>query len=130
MQYIYDHKISSDLNIINSAIKNILLDTRRMLDEDLFFDFRLVLNELLINCYEHGNKCDCDKKILLKLKIDNKEIKILVQDEGSGVACRRKYNAEEKRPDGRGLIIVESLVDDINYDNNKIRCKIKLTPNN
>ena len=69
MRYIYDHKISSDLNIINSAIKNILLDTRRMLDEDLFFDFRLVLNELLINCYEHGNECDCNKKILLKLSM-------------------------------------------------------------
>lgn len=130
MQYIYDDIILSDLNLINSAIKNILLDTRRMLDEDLFFDFRLVLNELLINCYEHGNKCDCYKKILLKLKIDNKEISILVQDEGSGVTCRRRYNVEEKRPDGRGLIIVESLVDDINYENNKIKCKMKLTPKN
>lgn len=128
MGYIYDDIISSDLSIINSAIKNILLDTRCMLDEDLFFDLRLVLNELLINCYEHGNKCECSKKILLKLKIDNKEINILVKDEGEGIACRKKYDVREKRPDGRGLIIVESLVDDIDYDKNKIRCKIKLTP--
>lgn len=130
MQYMYNSKIFGDPKKITSIVHDILLDIERSkysVDEDTRFDLKLILNELLINCHEHGNLNDCEKPISLKLTVDFNEINIMVHDQGQGVRISKKYNVQEFTTNGRGLVLVEALVDQIEYEDSTVRCKIKLT---
>lgn len=124
MQYNYANDIFGDTVVITKQVQEILHDLSNDLDEDLKFDLRLVLSELLINCHEHGNECDTKKPIHLNIKINDDEIDILVKDEGEGIISRKIYKATDYKSHGRGLILVEKLVDFIEINKNKIRCKI------
>lgn len=129
MGYSCNKEIFGGIDIINSIVSEILHDIQPVIkDDDIYFDVRLILNELLINCHEHGNKSDIRKKINIYLKIDKKDVIIKVKDEGDGVKDRRLYNPEECRSDGRGLILVEALADKVSYNKNIIECMIELTP--
>lgn len=128
MQFMYNNQIYGDIAALNKVVSSILLETNKILDEDLQFDLRLILNELLINCHKHGNRGDCDKAIILYLAIDRRQVDIRVQDEGNGVGQRGDYNVNDLNPNGRGLLLIEGLVDEIKYENNKIRCMIRRTP--
>lgn len=124
MKYQYQDTIVGDLNIINNIVLNIIKDIRNIINnEDLCFDLRLILNELLINSHEHGNQRDCKKCIKLSMLMDDTKIKIEVVDEGKGFV-RQTYNPKSTSEHGRGLVIVESLVDKLIIEKNKIKCKI------
>lgn len=125
MLYEYDERIFGDINLINKTVVRILSEITPIIkDEDIRFDLRLVLSELLINCHEHGNKCDNKKCIDLILEISRKNIYIEVTDEGSGIVNEEVYNIHDCKASGRGLMIVKSLVDKMVIDKNSIRCEI------
>lgn len=129
MQYFCNKEISGGIAIINNLVTEVLSDIEPIiLDEDIFFDIRLILNELLINCHEHGNKSDCKKKIRLEMKIDNDIVQIKVADEGKGVFKRNMYDVSECKETGRGLMLVEALSDKVSYENNIVKCSIMMTP--
>ena len=55
MYYRFDEDICGGLDAIELTVNNILRETKSIIgDDDLYFDLRLVLNELLINAFEHG----------------------------------------------------------------------------
>lgn len=124
MLYVYDDEFCGTINNINIEVTKILCDIKKILSEDLLFDIRLIMMELLVNCYEHGNKCNSDKKIHLILDINEKRIILSVKDEGDGIISRKAYNVLEKKSSGRGLLIVENLVDEFIVNKNHIICKI------
>ncbi len=127
MQYIYNRIIYGDTKLITNVVLGIVKDIRPIVDEELCFDIRLILSELLINCHEHGNKYDKNKCIKLNISIDRNSVNIEVEDEGEGIKNFKKYDVKERRPDGRGLLIVKSLVDKIVIDKNMVKCNINLT---
>lgn len=127
MLYRYDNEIFGDMILINEVVKNILKDIKPIInDEDLCFDVRLILSELLINCHEHGNKYDTEKCIKLLLSIDFDNIHIEVKDEGIGFNNTEKYNIHDFKSSGRGLMIVKSLVDKLEIYKNNVRCDIRI----
>lgn len=129
MGYSCNKEIFGGIDIINSIVSEILYDIQPVInDEDVYFDVRLILNELLINCHEHGNKNDIRKKIKINLKVDNKDVVIKVQDEGDGIKDRRLYDPNEFKENGRGLMLVEALADKVSYNKNIIECMIEMTP--
>lgn len=128
MQYSYKKEISGGMEKINILVSKILKDIRPIIkDEHAFFDSRLVLNELLINCHKHGNKNDDDKKILLEFNIDDDIVNIKVKDEGSGIKSKNEYRVKDYLPNGRGLILVEALADNVEYEKNVIKCSISIS---
>jgi len=122
MGFIYQWSLCSDLDDIKITIQDIVNNLKNIVDdEDLIFDIRLILNELIINSVIHGNKCDKDKSVELYLELIEDVLRIEVIDEGQGIDYDIKsYNPEELKCCGRGLVIVNGLSDEFHIDKNRV----------
>lgn len=89
-------------------------------DEDLLFSCRLILNELLVNAGDHGNKWDREKCIDYELHICDRQISISVEDEGDGLKEICPYDPSSLESSGRGLKIICELADEICLCDNKV----------
>lgn len=127
MQYTYKNKIFGDIDDITEVVSEILRHISDGTSENTCFDIRLILNELLINCHEHGNNRSREKAIDLYFNMNAKEIKIIVKDEGAGIVIKEPCKDHLLRADGRGLNIVTALVDEIEINKNRVKCVIYLT---
>ena len=127
MDFEYVKVIKSDLVDIDEAVTYVLNKLSSVIrDEEVMFNIRLVINEIVINSYEHGNKCNKEKGINLKICVNMDCIHINVKDEGDGI----NYIFNEGKDinmttSGRGLRIVKHLVDELQIDNNEITATIK-----
>ncbi len=121
MIFIYEGSVCSDLLDTRDFIANILEKVKKVInDEDLIFDLKLILNELIINGVIHGNKSCKDKCVKLYLEISDETLKVEVCDEGEGIRPDGCYNPEDLKSCGRGLLLVDGLSDELLIDNNKI----------
>ena len=101
------------------------------LDEDEYFEFRLVLNELISNGILHGNKGFCNKKVNVAIEeVDSTTLDIFIKDEGQGFDYKKFC---QQRPDcgslnmsegGRGLMLVHALCSKIQFNENGNQVKI------
>lgn len=97
-------EVTSGSNIERSQLNNLLL----------------AVNEAIANAMIHGNKASVDKKVRLKVEIDNDSLKVFIRDEGKG------FNPDEVpdptspenifRESGRGLYIMKSCMDEVSYN--------------
>jgi serine/threonine-protein kinase RsbW len=76
--------------------------------------------EAVINAMVHGNKNDPSKKITVDLDYANNRVTISVKDEGSGFDPRKLPNPllpeNLLKPSGRGILIMKSLMDSVNFE--------------
>jgi len=117
-----DQLISSDLCEIRTVLDNILNNLCNIVhDETTLFDIKLILNELIINSAIHGNNQDKEKYINLRMKVDNRLIKIEIIDEGEGFCYdKNSYDPLELKCCGRGLVLVDGLSDEFYVNKNKV----------
>ncbi len=122
MIYEYSGRVTSDLKSIKIFLEKILSDIKNYIeDENIIFDIRLILNELVINSATHGNKLCVNKYINLEILIKGEKVRILVEDEGSGIEHDiTSYDPKELKCCGRGLLIVNSLSDQCLVEKNKV----------
>lgn len=127
MDFEYSKTIRSDLKDIDDAVTNVLNKLSEVIkDEELMFDVRLVINEIVINSYEHGNKCDIQKGINLRVCVNLDCIEINVQDEGDGINYIFNEDGNiNMTTSGRGLSIVSKLVDSLEIDRNRVNAILK-----
>ncbi len=139
---IYKSAIPSQVDNIYDEVNRVLENIRSFsgyINEDIVFEIKVVLNELLLNAVKHGNKNDKNK--LVKIYADfhkNMYIRILVQDEGSGYNFNITFSTKKRIVDcdelcqmyenGRGILIVKGLCDivKLNKKCNKILIKKKI----
>jgi anti-sigma regulatory factor (Ser/Thr protein kinase) len=80
----------------------------------------VVLDELLTNAMEHGNRWQRHKRVHIDLELDGRHCMLRVRDQGEGFDRRGvpdPTRAElSRRPRGRGLHLVESQVDTVQYE--------------
>lgn len=125
MFYKYDEDIRGGMDSIENTVKDILNHTKLILnDEDLNFDLRLILNELLINAFVHGNSRDANKCMHLNLTIDDKVLRISIKDEGIGPCDPYVYDCNQLKNHGRGLVLVKRLTDRFQMEDNTVKCII------
>ena len=131
MDFEYIKVIKSDLDDIDKAVSYVLEKLSSVIrNEEIMFNIRIVINEIVINSYEHGNKCNREKGINLKFCVNMDCIHINVKDEGDGINYIFNENRDiNMTTSGRGLRIVEHLVDELEINNNEIRAKIKCETN-
>ena len=131
MDFEYIKVIKSDLDDIDKAVSYVLEKLSSVIrNEEIMFNIRIVINEIVINSYEHGNKCNREKGINLKVCVIMDCIHINVKDEGDGINYIFNENRDiNMTTSGRGLRIVEHLVDELEINNNEIRAKIKCETN-
>ena len=119
-------------NIINSdlsLIKEFRDETVEFLSEmdfadNIIFKIRLILDELIINSYKHGNKKDFDKLIDITLLFDEDYCMIKIKDQGEGIDYSKDRNMLSDH--GRGIQLVYSLADNFFVMNNTIVAFLKL----
>lgn len=115
--------VSSNIETVEVFVDRIVENLYEYLPNEMIFNIRLVLNELLLNSASHGNQYSKDKKVKLYILIDNETIKLRVEDEGAGTLsiCSNK---EVCNLGGRGLKIVEALTDKVARLDHGIKCTI------
>ncbi len=113
-------------NLINTdlgLIKQFRDDTTSMLhdldyDDDFIFKIRLILDELIINSYKHGNNKEFDKIIEVMLCFDGDLAVIKVKDEGDGIIYSKERDLMSDH--GRGIQLVYTLADSLYVKDNTI----------
>ena len=94
------------------------------LDEDMIFKLRLILDELIVNSYKHGNAKDFDKIIEVIVLIDKDYCMIKVKDEGEGINYGKDRNLLSDH--GRGIQIVNTLSDNLIVKDNMVAAFVQL----
>lgn len=97
------------------------------LNEDNLFKIRLILDELIVNSYKHGNNKDYKKNIEVTIEINQDYCMIKVRDEGKGINFDKKKDVFSEH--GRGLHIVEFISDRMLVDNNVVTAFVSLKSN-
>ena len=128
MVYSYTGHVDSDLNSVKKFIK---YSMDQIVDyipsENKLFDIRLIISELIINGAIHGNKLEKQKNIYLSIYISDNRVSITVRDEGKGLKLALEdYNPDDMEPCGRGLILVNGLVDDMKCVGNTVKVRMFL----
>lgn len=121
MRYQYEGSFRGDLQEIANLTRYLLFTLEHIeFDEDRLFDVRLILNELLINGFEHGNRRNRNKKIYLSLCADDMGLELSVTDEGTGIQNSSCNPYDMDCCSGRGLLLVQKLSDTVCIDQNRI----------
>ncbi|KWZ78320.1 ATP-binding protein [Anaerococcus tetradius] len=112
-------EINTDINSIkkfnNEALEVI---KRRFDDKDFVFKLRLILDELIINSYKHGNKKVFDRKINCLVLVDDDYCLVKVKDEGAGIHI--KNSDDPLAENGRGIMLVNAISDELVVEENVI----------
>ncbi|MBN2410422.1 ATP-binding protein [candidate division KSB1 bacterium] len=88
-------------------------------DEDTCDNLGIAVTEVVANAITHGNKKDKTKKVYIKYVFSDKVLKIHIRDEGRGFKPENIANPLEPeniyKESGRGIFIVNTLMDDVKY---------------
>jgi serine/threonine-protein kinase RsbW len=97
------------------------INKRLRLDETKYNKLLVATTEAVNNGIIHGNKRDTNKKVTLTCEVGDTSLTIRVRDEGQGVdpATLPDPLAEENllRENGRGVFLMRSLMDEIEFNN-------------
>lgn len=128
MEYHFCGCVISDLEKIKYFIENRMEELNRYIPDDTkMFEIKLIVNELIINGALHGNELSRKKTVYVNIDYNGDMLFIKVRDEGKGIKYRMEdYNPEDMLSTGRGLILVNGLVDELKLDKNAIQAIINL----
>ncbi|MCC6866935.1 MAG: ATP-binding protein [Ignavibacteria bacterium] len=113
-------EISSERRNIKEVENLMLIANKEFgLSDDEYNKLMIAVTEIAMNAIVHGNKENILKKVKIYVEHDNKQMKIVIMDEGEGFDI-------EKLPDptdlenildlhGRGVFIARAMVDDFFY---------------
>jgi serine/threonine-protein kinase RsbW len=91
--------------------------TRLGIEKGQVYDIAISVSEVVTNAVVHGNKNDLNKKVRISLKVDSSRVEVTVEDEGAGFdrecVCPPIDNKNLLKEAGRGLLIVDSLMDEL-----------------
>lgn len=123
MEHTIELKVHADICQVKNLIDNILLEVKSLINENVYFNTKIILNELIINSVMHGNREDINKAINIKVLVKDGSVSIEIADEGCGIKYNKKsmgcYDLDEG---GRGLMLVEGLSDEFVVDKNIVKC--------
>lgn len=88
-------------------------------DESVIADIAISVSELVNNAINHGNKYSADKKVAVEIGKEDSSVKITVTDQGTGFNPKEIANPIDDdnllKEIGRGLFIVKSLMDSLEF---------------
>jgi serine/threonine-protein kinase RsbW len=84
------------------------------------FNLRVALAEALANAIVAGNREDRSKSVLVEADLSGDQVRVLITDEGTGfdpAGITAPLLPEElDRPNGRGLFLIQQLIDDVSFN--------------
>jgi len=126
----YSTRIPSDFCYIKSVTTDLIYSLQSeygFIEEDILFELKVIVNELLINAIRHGNNETSNKYVKVAAGMATEKYAfILIEDQGEGcnynciIKSRNKHvystNFENVEESGRGLQIVNCLSDRIRFN--------------
>lgn len=91
-------------------------------------ELTMVLDEVLINAAEHGNRFSDEKSVHIEYSICKWKVELTIRDEGAGfdfedtMQEKEKFSLYYKR--GRGIQIIKQMMDKLEYSNRGRTCRI------
>lgn len=102
-------------------------------DESTVDDISIALTELVNNAIHHANKDNPDKKVTVVFTVGKDKLSISVRDEGNGFSPKNVGNPLEPNnimsDSGRGLYLVEALMDDVEFKISKTGTEVIISKN-
>ena len=124
--------IKSDLSELKK-VEDFLSDILNEFDlaQKYFNKIYLCVSEAVVNSIKHGNKSDTNKTVSIGINCDEKEINVLIEDEGEGFDINiiedPTLMSNLKNESGRGIFIIKNMSDKFEYNEkgNRIQFKIE-----
>lgn len=126
---IYKSRIPSNIVCMQDAIKDVLCFLQSLggrITEDMQFEMKVILNELILNAVKHGNRGDCNKFVKISAGlIRNAYVVFVIEDEGNGydhscIQNKPQFPSDSEiqcmQETGRGIFIVSSLSDKVKFN--------------
>ena len=122
-------------------VQVVLDDSLRRLDcdDDTRYWVGIAVREAVANAIKHGNRQDPEKKVEVKLELENSEVVIHVLDEGLGFDPALVDDPLQEqnllKPNGRGIFYMGKFMDDIQYSfrpsgGTELTLRKRITPSN
>lgn len=106
----------------NSIIEEII---KKLQLSDHWFDIKLILTEAITNAFNHGNKGDKEKPILIRFAYDGKKVIFEIVDCGDSeedlIIPNEINDSSLLEERGRGLFLVQCLTDKVELYKNTLR---------
>ena len=115
-----------NIRIVESFIDN--ARKKHNLNDELYGNIMISVIESVNNAIVHGNKANKAKNVDLSLRLDDEQIRFVIQDEGNGFDFSNlpdptaPENLERTR--GRGIFLMKHLADELNFKNNGQRVEL------
>lgn len=129
------YTIKHDIKTLASTIDLVLnaIMSEHCMSDQILFEIKVVLNELIVNALCHGNNCELEKVTYVTFKLVNANyLYISVKDEGCGFKPNLDASSiddyieatnKELCEHGRGLLIVDRLCNRVKFN----RCGNKVS---
>lgn len=96
-----------------------------------FINLQIACSEALINAIVHGNKEDENKSVYTGIEINEVKLIVRIKDEGEGFKIEElpdpTSNENLLKESGRGIFIIQSLVDDFKCNSSESGTEFILT---
>lgn len=132
----YVNKISFSSHLRNITIAEGIIEQlseEGLLNEAVFGNIMVALNEALLNAINHGNQGDPTKMVSITFKIEGDVFEMEVKDEGNGFDHENLPDptAPEniEKVNGRGIFIMSNLSDEIEFEDKGSRLILRFTLN-
>jgi len=126
MDFIREY-ILTELEDIKVAIAGVMngIEKFLVLNEARKYEIKLVMNELLVNCFDHAHPKG-RQTVVLGVYAKEDKVRICVKDNGQGFEYQYTHRSlkqpiDEKRlysESGRGLMLVDAFCDNVKYHGN------------
>jgi len=94
--------------------------------EDDVYAFDLSVREAVVNAMRHGNGFDPALSVTVRVEVSDDDCTIRVGDSGKNGRAALKRLADLLAPNGRGLLIMLSLMDTVQFARKKDRFEVVL----
>ncbi len=126
----------TSLEDIKKVVDRVLVNMQGhiTLDEEREYELTLVLNELLVNCFDYAKPSELEPVILVT-NLCNGRLSIKVTDNGQGFAYDNKKTDNYEnlfdeqmlyRERGRGLLLVKAFCQEVNYNEKGNSVEVKM----
>lgn len=109
-----------NLNLAESLVDEVC--SKCNVHEDSYGNILIAVTEAVNNAIKHGNRNLPEKKVTINVHQSSGDIKINVNDEGDGFDFNNLPDPTSpenlEKESGRGIFLMKSLADDVEFENN------------
>jgi serine/threonine-protein kinase RsbW len=106
-----------------------LKDELKIKDE-LFYNMLIAVTEAVNNAIIHGNKCNPQKIVNIQIEVINRDITVIISDEGSGFDPNNVADPREPenllKANGRGVFLIKELTENYQFDITQFGTTVKM----